>query len=171
MPVNVPDFILKLEQTRRGLNKVNSVQINSQKKRECLRALVVEYFNSVRPLLLGASEQDEYISNVDTLMQELLVLCHKRGGVKRYQTLLSKAKNGLILLDTRIVTSPSSSTDPHADNHVDTMIIQTLSQIVPSAAFSYQQALQDLYAEQRLSWRGPATDLREALRETLDYLA
>jgi hypothetical protein len=29
----------------------------------------------------------------------------------------------------------------------------------------------DLRAAERLSWRGPATDLREALRETLDHLA
>ena len=29
----------------------------------------------------------------------------------------------------------------------------------------------DLAASERLSWRGPATDFREALRETLDHLA
>lgn len=36
---------------------------------------------------------------------------------------------------------------------------------------AYQQALLDLATPDRLSWRGPATDLREALRETLDVLA
>src|SRR5690606_26559968 len=38
-------------------------------------------------------------------------------------------------------------------------------------AMSYEQALIDLRTEDRLSWRGPATDLREALREVLDKLA
>lgn len=43
--------------------------------------------------------------------------------------------------------------------------------ILPSAASSYRQAIVDLREEKRYSWRGPATDFREALRETLDYLA
>ena len=54
---------------------------------------------------------------------------------------------------------------------VDTQIIDTLQSIVPSAALSYEQAAADIHSPKRLSWRGPATDLREALRETLDYLA
>ena len=54
---------------------------------------------------------------------------------------------------------------------VDEKILSTLRNLVPSAADSYEQALVDLSATDRLSWRGPATDLRESLRETLDHLA
>jgi hypothetical protein len=54
---------------------------------------------------------------------------------------------------------------------VDALILGTLSSLLPSAARSYEQALADLKVSERLSWRGPATDLREALRETLDHLA
>jgi hypothetical protein len=43
--------------------------------------------------------------------------------------------------------------------------------MLPSAARSYEQAIMDLKGKDRLSWRGPATDLRESLRETLDHLA
>jgi hypothetical protein len=50
-------------------------------------------------------------------------------------------------------------------------IVTTLRALLPSAALSYEQALIDLDQPERLSWRGPATDLREALRETLDHLA
>lgn len=167
----IPDFVQRLELARKDLNKVNSPQLHSQKRRDSLRALVEEYFNDIRPRLQSASEQDEDVRNVDALMQELLLLCHKRGSVKLYQAQLSKTRKGLILLDARIVASPSGSVEPQTDNSMDTMILQTLTQIVPSAALSYQQALQDLQAEQRFSWRGPATDLREALRETLDHLA
>jgi hypothetical protein len=46
-----------------------------------------------------------------------------------------------------------------------------LREVCPSAAAAYCQALEDLGAEKRESWRGPATDLRESLRETLDVLA
>lgn len=171
MPANVPIFVQRLEQARKDLNAISSPQLNSQKRRDFLRTLVEKYFNDIRPCLLGASEQDEDVRSVDTLMQELLVLCHKRGSVKQYQALLSKARKGLILLDARIVALSNISAESRVDNTVDAMIIQTLAQVAPSAALSYQQALEDLQAEQRFSWRGPATDLREALRETLDHLA
>ncbi len=53
----------------------------------------------------------------------------------------------------------------------DEQIIAQLDDIVPSAAVSYKQAVIDLSDEGRLSFRGPALELREALRETLDHLA
>ena len=42
---------------------------------------------------------------------------------------------------------------------------------MPAAALSYQQAIADLADDGRASFRGPALELREALRETLDHLA
>jgi hypothetical protein len=102
-------------------------------------------------------------------MQALLQLCHKSGSVQKYRDLLKKAKSELARLDTQLVSSPSS-VDAGA-TAIDTRIIETLKSLVPSAALSYEQALRDLKLEDRLSWRGPATDLREALRETLDHLA
>jgi hypothetical protein len=50
-------------------------------------------------------------------------------------------------------------------------VFQTLEDLVPSAALSYRQAIIDLADEKRLSFRGAALELREALRETLDQLA
>jgi hypothetical protein len=42
---------------------------------------------------------------------------------------------------------------------------------VPHAARSFKQALIDLTDTRRFSYRSAAVELREALRETLDYLA
>ena len=53
----------------------------------------------------------------------------------------------------------------------DTRIVQTLAEMVPTAAASYQQAMLDLVDTNRVSFRGPALELRESLREILDYLA
>lgn len=50
-------------------------------------------------------------------------------------------------------------------------IIDTLSKILPAAAASYEQCLTDLGDSSRRSYRGVAHEMREALRETLDYLA
>jgi hypothetical protein len=53
----------------------------------------------------------------------------------------------------------------------ENLILQTLESIVPSAAASYRQGLADLMGPERSSYRGTATEFRESLRETLDYLA
>ena len=59
-------------------------------------------------------------------------------------------------------------------NHLtqdDRDILEKLFALVPSAALSYQQAILDLGDDSRVSFRGPALELREALREILDHLA
>lgn len=171
MPSALHDFLRELECCCQELGKLKSAQLNSQSRREALRQLVEAYFQTVRSEMFSESEQDEDVATVDGIMQELLVLCHKRGSVNRYRTLLSKARKALIIIDARIVSSGLISSRQERLNSTDMKIIATLDKILPSAALSYQQALQDLQAETRFSWRGPATDLREVLRETLDYFA
>ena len=129
MPASVPDYVRGLEQARKELNKVNSPQLHSQNRRDSLRALVEEYFNEIRPSLMGASEQDKDVAKVDNIMQELLVLCHKQGIVRRYQTLISNARKGLIVIDARIVSSPQTSNTNQMVNNADILIIQTLKNI------------------------------------------
>jgi hypothetical protein len=51
------------------------------------------------------------------------------------------------------------------------LIVDTLSSVLPAAAASYEQSLADLGGVPRRSYRGVAHELREVLRETLDYLA
>jgi hypothetical protein len=103
-------------------------------------------------------------------MQELLTLCHKRGRISKFKDLLRTIKGHLVQLDSRLVTG-SSQPEPESRSQIDERILVTLRALLPSAALSYEQALLDLNQQERLSWRGPAADLREALRETLDHLA
>lgn len=58
-----------------------------------------------------------------------------------------------------------------AHTEEDEQIIGKLDALVPSAAQSYKQAILDLKDGSRVSFRGPALELREALREILDHLA
>jgi hypothetical protein len=67
---------------------------------------------------------------------------------------------------TQVNTRTSGSLTP-----IDEHIIATLKEVCPPAAAAYAQGIKDLQAMDRASWRGPATELREALRETLDALA
>jgi hypothetical protein len=50
-------------------------------------------------------------------------------------------------------------------------ILDTLGKMLPVAAASYEQALLDIAQGKRVSWRGSASELREVLREVIDYLA
>jgi Predicted pPIWI-associating nuclease len=53
----------------------------------------------------------------------------------------------------------------------ENLIAKTLLRIVPAAALSYEQAVVDLADVRRHSYRGVAHELREVLREALNYLA
>jgi len=50
-------------------------------------------------------------------------------------------------------------------------IIEMLARILPAAAASYEQCVLDLGGPGRRSYRGAAHELREVLREVLQYLA
>jgi hypothetical protein len=170
MPSHVTVLLADVEHERKALNKVQGNQLNSAASREALRTLVERYFSEIRPLVFERSPSAEHLSAVDSAMQELLTLCHKRGSVQKYKDLLREIKANLIHLESHLISSPS---DPNANVRTDqdAKIVTTLRALLPSAALSYEQALEDLKQPERLSWRGPATDLREALRETLDHLA
>ena len=68
-------------------------------------------------------------------------------------------------------TNPFAALGPARMSQIETIILETLKRLIPSAGASYQQALLDLNSEDRLSFRGTANELREALREVLDHLA
>jgi Predicted pPIWI-associating nuclease len=72
----------------------------------------------------------------------------------------------------KLLPPPSSvKAEKAVSTEEDELIIDKLDALVPSAALSYKQAILDLRDESRVSFRGPALELREALREILDHLA
>ena len=75
--------------------------------------------------------------------------------------------------DIQKLLPPSNSIKAETVAHTeeDDQIISKLDALVPSAALSYKQAILDLKDDGRVSFRGPALELREALREILDHLA
>ena len=168
--MSLRDFIGELERANRSLTTaLFGKQLNSTKKRQQLRALVETYFEQVRPTFAASSEQDSLISPVDSAMQSLLIECHKRGQTSRYKKLLASAREALIQVDAAQLLP--SSVDPAPIDASDTQILAALDRVLPSAALAYLQAIEDLKQIERFSWRGPATDLRECMREVLDHLA
>lgn len=172
MPAHVTDFISDVEKSRKSLNSFNGSQVFSEKTRGSLRALAERYFSEIRPTLIDETSDQVHITAINAAMQRLIELCHRRGMASSYIELLRTAKKHLIQLDSKLISNlPTGNSEAQEKTPADVRIITTLRALVPSAALSYEQALIDLASPERLSWRGPATDLREALRETLDHLA
>lgn len=165
------DFIKRIEAIKRKLNKITSPQLHSDKLRSEIRSIVEDYFKIIRPVIILDSEVNDDIATADEHLQKLLELCHKKGSVKTYNKLLSIIRDSIITVDSRLISADKKTTKPLNQNIIDVQIIDTLERVLPSASLSYKQAIDDLKLDSRSSWRGPATDLREALRETLDHLA
>jgi len=92
------------------------------------------------------------------------------GGYKlqrHYRELLSSRLN-VSASQVSVTNSRDSSNGLTPD---EIRLLDKIEQMVPSAGISYRQALHDLQDDKRLSFRGPALELREALREVLDHVA
>jgi hypothetical protein len=129
------------------------------------------YFKTCRPFILALGRPPEFIGKYDSLWQALIKLAHGNNSKRTYQKVLTK----LYRMTTEIsVYSKTLPDQPAAITFTsdEEKLIATLDKMIPSAADSYKQSLIDLQTKNpRLSFRGIASELREVLREVLDYLA
>jgi hypothetical protein len=161
----------QLSQLGKVLAQVKTLQVGSRAVREQTRAIVDEYFRSLRPGLSEEASLVELLNHLDAVMHALLDCTHMYTTTRRYRQLTKESAGILLDIEKTVLLLGTRNDRPPGIDTVDSTIIETLSRLVPAAALSYEQALRDLTGSERLSWRGPATDLREALRVTLDHLA
>lgn len=134
------------------------------------KGIVDNYFRNFR----DKCPESNYYSSleiIDDYFQNLLLLTHKNSSTTKYRKLLETIKTQLINLEAQTLSTTLTKAKISKYDKLDEQIISTLIKFIPSASASYNQALIDLEGNDRFSWRGPATDLRESLRECLDYLA
>lgn len=160
-----------LEDLYSAIGKIHSKQIYQTHIIEGTRSVVDNYFRNARDILLHSNIDTAALSELDETMQSLLEATHKRTTLLGYKKAVSRARNAIVEIEKLTLLALSGHSKSIQLDKVDTMIIDTLKKLVLSAALSYEQALIDMQVQQRLSWRGPAADLREALRECLDCLA
>lgn len=166
---DVADILAELDNAKKFVRGIQSKQIFSDGARSKLRGLAESYFANIRSRLPQATENPILI-DLDAAFRELHALSRKNASKQKCLALLTNLKRLLVGLEGAALEQAAN----HSAGSVtkaDSLILSTLQDICPSAALSYQQALLDLTSLQRYSWRGPATDLREAMRETLDILA
>ncbi|MBA2432557.1 MAG: hypothetical protein H0V56_10660 [Chthoniobacterales bacterium] len=134
-----------------------------------------EYFQSVRPEIIDVVPE-EALREHDLEWQEMIRLASGNNLRQSFVKRVAALKKRAIEIDVYRISGSRSGTTNALQAPLYTqeemVLIQTLTSLVPSAAQSYEQAIQDLTSmSPRVSYRGTATELREAFRETLDQLA
>lgn len=165
-------FGSELEAFSVALGKSKAVNVNTQALRDSAKQIVQRYFRGVRPRLTEMGFSDAELQAFDAEMQSLLELTQGRNAKKSYTATLRRIKPMRVAVETQreIRLGQQHGQDTVVPGTVEHRIVNTLTELVPAAAASYQQALQDL-EHPRSSYRGTAVEMREALRETLDHLA
>lgn len=155
-----------------ALRRLSSTRVDSAAVKQQARDLVDYYFRTARQPLCEYLGADTPLLPCDGLMHSLLESTHRRSLARVYKRITKDVGKELVSLEKSALGAAAPRVDaaPRRET-IDEAIIETLERLLPSAARSYEQAIIDLQQQDRLSWRGPATDLREALRETLDHLA
>ncbi len=158
-----------LDGLERALRASTARDVNSAELREAAKSAVQTYFRDCRVQLKSAQAPSDLVATLDEQLQRLLFLANGRNPRTSYRRVTSALRKlrtpaeQALLVGSRRGAAPAQST-------LETAILATLTELVPTAALSYEQALRDLRVA-RVSWRGTAADLRETLREVLDHLA
>ncbi len=157
------------------IRRRSSVNVNDRETKAEVVSLVTAFFSECRGALPSTLQNSDGLLAADRSWQNLLRLAQGNSSRKTYNSTLRALKAQLAELHVTFLSSVSdkgvhgsSSSDLSA---AEQLIIDTLERSLPTAAASYRQGILDLRADQRLSYRGTASEFREALRETLDYLA
>lgn len=162
---DIEALLQELNVLRKQINGGTNKQIQSEGETSGIRGLSGMYFKA-RAGVDGVSELEQ----ADALFRELAIMSRKAPSRSKVVGMLADAKKLLVAMEGAVMSAQTSkATGRRTDT--DQLIIETLRTLCPTAASAYSQAMTDLGAPERESWRGPATDMREALRETLDKLA
>jgi hypothetical protein len=173
-------FIDLLSSVERAVGRVSAVNVNAATARAAAKSLTQEYFRRTRPDLQELGISAEELDVTDARMQYLLQLANGRNPKRTYMRVLRDLRREAQKLELareyrlgeqRRGDEPAAAGATLLVGEVEAKILATLESLIPAAALSYKQALRDLAATDRVSYRGTANELRETLRETVDRLA
>ena len=155
----------------RTIQSVKTQHVNTQKAKNAVRGFVQSYFTEWRSGLAEILGSNGHLSALDREMQELLRCTQRRTLIKEYRGGLRSTRMALNALELLVLSAPPQGIASRQLETRQQKILTMMRAVCSSAAESYEQGLEDLARGERKSWRGPAVDFREALREVLDLLA
>jgi hypothetical protein len=166
-------FWADVEAVRRAVANSKAKNINAAHLRESARDLCQRWFRETRVDLVAHGMPEAAIAGADQAFQQLLRLTTGNNVRTSYTRVLKALAREYKELETLRTVTPVGA-GANSSRRVDSTegaILFTLRSLVPSAAISYEQVIADLDGPPRLSYRGTATELREAVREVLDHMA
>jgi hypothetical protein len=157
------------------IRKLRAVNVNGESLRQEAIDLGAFYFKNCRNESQNRLAGPAILAEYDEQWQNLLRLAHgsnsKNSYLKLLKRLVKTTTEIAIIKHTRPVI-PANGVQSQPQGESEVLLLTTLDELIPTAAQSYRQGLQDINNEgHRLSFRGTACEFREALRETLDTLA
>jgi hypothetical protein len=157
-------------QLSRHIDQARTKNINANALRAEARDVAQHYFREARQALQGLG-LDEQLGVLDGGFQSLIELSDRSNASTSYKKQIKRIRKIVPKVTSRIELNLGIARNVEDTTEEDVRLIQTLEGLVPSAALSYKQANIDLLNDHRISFRGSALELREALREVLDHLA
>jgi len=150
-------LVAEVQKTQRKISAATG-QIRSTPLREEVRKLAQAFFQELRLGLVGAG-LDEEVEALTEIFGTLIRLSEAATTKPKYLKAFKAIRDISPEVVTRLEKDRGKSLKPELMiTPEDEKIISTLQGLVPAA-------------DNRVSFRGPALELREALRETLDHLA
>ncbi|MCK5633054.1 hypothetical protein KAH94_04845, partial [bacterium] len=161
---------MTIKELKALLKRSKAKRIYSSSIREKAKLLAQFYFRKTRQKLINLSIE---ISELDECMQDIIEISNKNSAKNIYYTLLNKAFKFIIKAEKEREYKANFNKESSLIfvKGYEKKIYQTLLKFLPSIASSYKQVALDLSNPERISFRGTISEMRETLREVLDYLA
>lgn len=176
-PMNPSEFLDVLERLHRRLQEIRRVggipRVLGRAEKTNVRSVVGAWFAQYQPSfaqMIGLD--DPQLSAMDGLMQDLLQFTSGDSVRRTVIQAVSRANRHFAdNLLVRISRAYWSRAPQHSSPGRDEEVGQRLKHIDGKIADGYEQAVLDIEVPDRLSYRGPAAELREVLTHVLHTLA
>ncbi len=146
--------------------------VSAQTDRNTIRSVVSAWFTQYRPSFHPMIGDEQLLAPVDSQMQALLKLAADTSARRTVAKTIKLAKDHFS--ETLLVPLSRaywSRIPQHSSAGRDEEVVKRLYQLSVDLADGYEQAILDLQNVNRLSYRGPASELREVVTGALHLLA
>jgi hypothetical protein len=170
--MNPSEFIDVLARLRTRLTAGKNPRVFRAAEQKNIRSVVGAWFSQYRPAAVRVVGEEPHILSMDEKLQGLLTLASednsRRAVIQSVTRAINHIRDNLLVPLSRAYWSQAPERSPAGR---DDEVAIRLEQIDPELAESYEQAAIDVEDEDRLSYRGPAAELREVLTGVLHKLA
>jgi len=170
--MNPSEFLDVLEHLHVRLIAETARTICRPAERKNIRSVVGAWFSGYRPAFVLIVGEEQHVLTIDERMQMLLKLASgenaRRTVIRCVCTTINHFKEYLLVPLSRAYWSQAPQRSPAG---FDEETARRLRRVDADLADGYRQAVLDIEDEDRLSYRGPAAELREMLTSVLHILA